>query len=185
VLWIAAGIGMLVCNTAKLWEVRAAQTRLQTLTVHCRPLRRLEDAMRREQVELAGLRIEELLLESLQPLNRHVAALGVLTQAVRPEQGKLQIQKLNWLTGQSHLGATASTAAVAPPSGTATTTRAHDSVLFLQGVAHDDAVLARFVTNLHNAGVFRHIDLKSSSHIPDGGGFARQFHIECRCEEQP
>ena len=36
-----------------------------------------------------------------------------------------------------------------------------------------------------DSGVFQRVDLKSSSHIPDGTGFARQFQIECSYEDRP
>ena len=99
VLWLVAGVGTFACSSAQLWELRAAQARLQRLSVPCQPLRLLENAIESEQERLTQLQAETRRLENLQPNNRHVAALGILIRAAQPEQGKLQVQKLSWHAG--------------------------------------------------------------------------------------
>lgn len=186
VLWLTLGLGMLACGIAKFWELRAAQARLQRLSVHCQPLRQLEAAVRREQGQLLWLQAEQRRLQDLQPVNRHVAVLGVLLQAARPEQGKLQVQKLSWNAAAPTLNPTGTAAAARQPTAAAASASTSlSSSLSLQGVVNDDSVLAAFVSALHGSGVFQHVDLKSSSQIPDGKSVARQFQIECSYEDRP
>ena len=169
----------------KVYRQSAVQARLQRLSVHCQPLRLLENTIESEQEQLTHLQAEMRRLESLQPSNRHVAALGVVIRAAQPEQGKLQVQKLSWHAGAPVVTPLASAGTAPTPAATPVTSATLNSSLCLQGVVDNESVLARFVAALHNSAVFQRVDLKSSSHIPDGTGFARQFQIECSCEDRP
>lgn len=185
VLWLVFGLGIVACGTAKLWELRAAQGKLQRLSVHCQPLRQLEDAVQREQGALGRLQAELRRLQSVQPVNRHVAVLGVVLQAAQPAQGRLQVQKLSWNAAQPRLVPAASTANAARLTAASANSSATNASVSLQGVVDNDTVLAAFVAALQTSGVFQRVDLKSSSQIPDGNRVARQFQIECSYEERP
>jgi Tfp pilus assembly protein PilN len=180
-IWGIAGACALVCAGLQIVDLRRAYARLAELNLRCEPLYALKRAIQVNQQAAKKLRTESDALKRLQPTDRALDLLAILSAATRNEPGKLQIQRLTFQAPQS-LGENKP----APKRGVAATAPAAESTtLNLQGIAEDDTSLARFVSGLRAVGVFDSVELKSSSQIAAAGRNMRQYQLECRYEDKP
>ena len=174
--WGLGGVGMAVGAALQASHLWRASDELALLESRCQPIDALQDEIARNQQELKLVQTQLTKLGGLQPANHFIDLMAVLIEATRAESGRLYIQRLALLSGQ-----TPQVSPGAKPPASKTTA----STLSLGGIAEDDAVVTHFVTTLRNSGVFEHVDLKSSSPVVGGSRFARQYQLECRYQDVP
>lgn len=180
-IWGVAGACALGCAGFQIVDLRRTYVKLAELDLHCEPLYALKREIQVNQKAAIELRTESDGLKRLQPADRAVDLLAILSGVSRNDPGKLQIQRLTFQTPKS-LGENKP----APKRGAAATLPATESTaLNLQGIAEDDTSLARFVAELRAVGVFDSVELKSSSQVAAAGRNMRQYQLECRYEDRP
>lgn len=183
VVWLLVGAAVLTFGALRVSELKEAKRQLVDVSRRCESLRDLQQKIAACLRQRTELNAERERLERLQPINGQLPLLNVLVQVTKSEQGKVQIQRLNF-TGSSPLGGSSPSATpAASPVGSEGTVPT--GCMSLQGVAEDDVVLARLVAALRGSEAFERVELKSSTHIPVGNTVARQFQVECRYEDGP
>ncbi len=184
-LWVFIGAWMIVSVSWEIVALRAARERAATLTAQCQPVCALQDETQEQRRRVLALNAERTMLERLQPTDHLIDLLGVLSRAVQPGAGKLQVQRFSLLMPPR-----------TPPSPSPGINRpTNDAIkaspsqnlasLSLQGVASDDSNVAQFVSALRHTAVFEQVDLKSSTQLSGSDLASRTYQIECRIEEQP
>ncbi len=182
-IWVIAGLATLAGCIWQARELRAAQARLALLNSRCESLRELQRELGVGRQHYDDRHSELTALERIEPQQHVIDLLGVLVQAMRPQAGQLQIQRLNVVLQRPNVDQVSSRPR--EQRGTVVAATTPHSLLNLQGVADDDNVLSRFVTDLRQAGVFERVDLKSSTRLIGSQHSLRQYQLECRYEDQP
>jgi Tfp pilus assembly protein PilN len=181
-IWGIAGACASICVAIQLIELGQANLKLAELNRRCEPLNILKREIRNDQQVVKTLQIESDALKRLQPPDHALDLLAILSGAARIQPGTLQVQRLTYQPPRRLGEAKPAT----KQRGVATSSPTNEfSVLNLQGVAEDDASLARFAAELRTVGVFDSVELKSSSQVAAAGGNLRQYQLECRYEDQP
>ena len=183
--WAICGAGLLAYGAWVYGALREAQTTSEQLSIQCQPLHALRKEIQTGHSQLAILSEEHKFLNQIQTTDHLIDLFGILVRATQPEKGHLQIQRFSLLAPQTINAGTKPNSASIAANSTETTPLKPLATLSLQGVADDDAILARFVSGLRESGVFEHVDLKSSSQVTGGKASARQYELECRYGNQP
>jgi Tfp pilus assembly protein PilN len=142
---------------------RSGAVRLTALKHEYEPVRILEQETEELEQRIRKLRHREKLVLSLADQQSMLTLIGMLSKAVRASEGQVSIRTLHL---QSEDGQ-----------------EAGDRILTLNGIATDDASVARFADALREFQAFNRVDLKSTGTTEiDTQGHriaARTYRMEC------
>ncbi len=182
-VWSIAGVVALSLIAFQLRNFCEARYRLNLLAVRCQPLNSLQQQLSDSHQRKLKLQIEVNMLEQLQPTDHSIELLSVLVREMRSETGRLRLQRLSL---QRALALMAAGNTTGPKNATAAKSTAQfTNTLSLQGVADDDAAVAKFVSGLRDSRVFERVDLKSSTQGVASGRTTRHYQLECLYEDKP
>jgi Tfp pilus assembly protein PilN len=187
-VWSLAGAGAALLVAAQLWNLYQARQRLNSLAVRSQPLYLLQDELSDSRKKIRDLKAECKMLEQLQPADHSIELLGILVKETRSEPGTIQLQRLSLTRPQPPAATAASPKSKNKKSKDAATAQASLSAtgtLQLNGVAENEAALAKFVSGLRASGVFERVDLKSSAQSVVDNRSTRQYQLECRYKDIP
>lgn len=168
--WCAAGALAVGLGAWKYLEASDKELQLAAVESRCQSLRVVESELQELGQELVHLKRQAAALAAIQPEQRTLSVLGIVSQSAKRAEGRLQLQRLSMRVADQPTSSNGAPAAQA----------AGLSALDLHGAALDDGAVARFVEALRSAAVFVRVELKSSSELLSAGGTGRQFQVECR-----
>jgi Tfp pilus assembly protein PilN len=166
--WSMAGLLVLLVMGGAAWRQWSAHQsgaeRLATLKREYEPVRILDQESQQLEQRIRELRHREKLVLSLADQQPLLSLIGMLSEAVRTCEGQVSIRTLNL---QSHREQE----------------DAGDMILTLNGIATDDAAVAKFADAIRAFQAFHQVELKStgSTEIATQGHrvAARTYRLEC------
>ncbi|MDX1962340.1 MAG: PilN domain-containing protein [Pirellulales bacterium] len=180
VIWIGCAAGALLWLTEPSLSLWRQLAELLQLEQDVQPMVWAEARNDDLDRSILRTRAEEQRMRRLQPPERSLVILGILSDAARHVE-KLQLQRATLsLVPETDLAAGEAATRGKTAADQGLLLRAAQQTLQLQGIAADDATVMKFVERLQHASVFENVELKSTAEFPlprDGG---RQFQIECR-----
>jgi Tfp pilus assembly protein PilN len=187
-VWSLAGAGGLLLVAAHLWNLYQAKLQLNSLAVRSQPVYSLQDKLSDDCKKIKFLKAECTMLEQLQPIDHSIELLGILVKETQSEPGTIQLQRLSLTRSQPLEAATANPKSQNSSSKGVAAVQVSLSAtgtLQLNGVAENEAALAKFVSGLRSSGAFERVDLKSSAQNVAANRSTQQYQLECRYKDIP
>ena len=173
-VWLAASaLGVLYLGVA-FQTHRAAQASLAQREALCEPIRLVAAESQRLATELQVAQARKANLSLLSPPNRALPVVKIVSSAVQPLAGRLQLLRLSF-----HHSVEVSQKAGQPARSENTESGLEKGQLTLEAVAVNDAVMASFIESLRRVKVMRQVELKSSTEWHSGGQDCRKFDVIC------
>jgi len=172
-------IGTICCVDAH-HTAEQQQRQLDRLTSRAVPLRRLGEENQRLAERLNQAHDRHLLLQSLEGVHPPLQIMGVVSRSAHNDIGSVQVRSFILTPGESDRPRMSPGNTRRSVSSSTNKPPANAGRLFLQGTALDDNALTGFVNGLRGEGLFKSVELRSSSTLQLSFGDARQYSVECR-----
>lgn len=172
VRWVAC---LLLCAVYLLGEYRqlaAKRIACDEVEARSQPIKRVVARSLELEGELKAVDDRRSELRRLTPNKKPLAVLAIVSQALEPARGKLQIQRLDFLQSP---GLPVAAGSPAPP----VVAGREQGRLIVEGIAVDDSAIAGFVEALRGFKVVRRVELQSSTTAEAAGQSGRRFEIVC------
>ena len=185
VLWAICLVCVSGACCAKYLTFASHKKLFARLDRKCDSLRVIHSQNKRLHKRLTELTGRESLLAELESARHPLCLVGIVSQSARRSEGSVQIHRF-FLSTVQRAPAT-STQTNASKTGprktqkrpTVKQTSPEHNRLTLNGVAVDDLAVAKFIAGLRETGIFRSVELKSSSGTQYATNEARKYEVEC------
>jgi Tfp pilus assembly protein PilN len=169
--WSAVVSGVLLLGWASHWyelrEHRLLSQKLEILQREHRPTQTMLRQLVQMRQKLVNLQQQEAVASELEYQRNALTLLGVISQAAKKNNGRLQITKMELADFQSLPDSTA-----ANGSGTA-------GSLHLTGVSLDNPSVAELLESLQSSGIFRRVDLAVLKERQVDEASLRDYEVHC------
>jgi len=169
-IWATVAVAMLLLCGFEFATVLYQQNLLAEVDAQGEPIRQLQKQVGQTEQQLAAAKSEQDRLDDLLTDHRALAALAIVSRAVKGAEGRVQILTLQFHC--PHTFPTLQTEKKPLPT--------NQGFIQLQGVAADDAAIAALVDALRHVPLIVEAELKSSSHLSVAGAEERKFEIVCK-----
>lgn len=181
--WIAVwtvcllvGVGVTLVS----WAGQAsAATEQADLEARARPFQKLEAENEKLATEIAAIQKRESILEDVNGISDPLSYLTLISRSAAAAEGELFVNRVAISEAEEIIEKAVQRRG--PKGRSVTPAKTKDIIqVNLSGLATNHASVATFVTTLRESGVFRSVELKSSTALPLPHGNGRQFDVICK-----
>lgn len=168
VVWCAAIAGLLVYGWLERTDYDRLTRRLEAVNVEYAPVQQMKTEIGVLQGKLHEIQVRESIMLRLAEQRPVLTILGVIANAAKTCDGSVSATNVQLTTHA------ATNAKARQPTGSE-----QDNQVSIDGVADNDAAIARFATELRAATIFDQVSLREAADQETSGIKVRRYRIQC------
>lgn len=179
--WLTCLVAVGLFNCFEYVKLKQKCEELNQSEIACSATRAVVASNLQLEQRLASMTTRRDELTRLEADKDALAALAVVSQAVRTTGGKSVIESLQFHEPKHFAKAKPST----PPAAGQSTVPVPGGTITINGTAADDEAVAALIESIHSVPLMQRVELRSSSMIEIDGVEGRRFEIVCRYGGKP